>query len=129
MSKTLRGLAGTVNFTADDVAAARDWYAEVLGLEPSAQAPDAEDPVYVQFRIGDSVLALVKADLAPGGRRTGEPAGALVYWQVDDVASVLDELLTAGAKEHAPRKDFPTGLVNASVIDPFGNILGLSHHP
>jgi hypothetical protein len=49
---TPRGMA-TANYWADDVAAARDWYAEVLGIAPYfAMPPDAETPSYVEFRVG-----------------------------------------------------------------------------
>ena len=43
----LRGLA-TVSFWAADLAAAKEWYAELLGI-----APYFERPGYAEFRIGD----------------------------------------------------------------------------
>ena len=47
----LRGLT-TVSFWADDVTAARDWYADVLGIEPYFQRPEEGPPAYIEFRIG-----------------------------------------------------------------------------
>lgn len=47
-----RGLAQG-NIPVDDVVAARDWYAQALGIEPYFQQPDAEAPAYVEFRLGD----------------------------------------------------------------------------
>jgi len=51
----LRGLT-TVSFWADDVIAARDWYADVLGIEPYFQRPEEGPPAYIEFRIGASGL-------------------------------------------------------------------------
>ena len=48
----LRGMA-TVNFWADDVAAARDWYGKLFGVDAYFQMPSKEAPAYVEFRIGD----------------------------------------------------------------------------
>ena len=45
----LRGLT-TVSFWADDVIAARDWYAEVLGIEPYFQRPEEGPLAYIEFR-------------------------------------------------------------------------------
>lgn len=48
----LRGLT-TISFHAQDVAAARDRYAEFLGVPAYFQRPEQGDPVYVEFRVGD----------------------------------------------------------------------------
>jgi catechol 2,3-dioxygenase-like lactoylglutathione lyase family enzyme len=47
----LRGLTN-VSFWADDVVAARNWYADVLGIEPYFQNPKEGPPAYVEFRLG-----------------------------------------------------------------------------
>ena len=49
---SLRGLS-TVNIYADDVAAAGRWYSELLGIAPYFANPNAEQPAYLEFRIGD----------------------------------------------------------------------------
>ena len=48
----LRGLA-TVNLYADDLAAARSWYTELLGAEPYFLREVDGKPAYIEFRIGD----------------------------------------------------------------------------
>ncbi len=48
----LRGIA-QVNISAVDVKKARDWYARFLGVEPYFQRLDADNPAYVEFRLGD----------------------------------------------------------------------------
>jgi len=50
---TLRGFA-TINFWADDVAAAAAWYAELLGVDAYFTQPGPDGrPAYAEFRIGD----------------------------------------------------------------------------
>ena len=62
----LRGLT-TVSFWADDVIAARDWYADVLGIEPYFQRPEEGPPAYIEFRIGadEDELGLIDRRYAP----------------------------------------------------------------
>lgn len=126
----LRGMA-TVNYWADDVAAARDWYAQVLGSEAYFQNPDAAQPAYVEFRIGDDEdeLGIVSRKYAPTGTQPG-PGGAVLYWHVDDIEAALERLKSMGAREHEPlTRRGDSGFVTASVVDPFGNILGIMHNP
>lgn len=128
---TFRGFA-TTSFYADDLAAARDWYAELLGQKPYFAFPEAPAaPAYIEFRIGDDEdeLGFIDRKYAPGSGTAG-PGGAVMYWHVDDVAATLAMLLAMGATEYeplTPRGD--SGFVTASVVDPFGNLLGVMHNP
>jgi catechol 2,3-dioxygenase-like lactoylglutathione lyase family enzyme len=117
---TLRGLA-TINFWAADHAAAIRWYTEVLGMEPYFQREG-----YAEFRIGDyqQELGLIDSRFAPPGYDTG-PGGALVYWHVDDLTGTYERLLKLGATEHDGPRERGPGFVTASVVDPFGNLLGI----
>lgn len=121
----LRGMA-TVSYWADDVTAARDWYTDLLGIEAYFQRPDADNPAYVEFRIGDqeAELGIISRAFAPEGTQPG-PGGAVLYWHVDDVAAVHEKLLAAGATSHEPITKREAGFITASVLDPFGNILGI----
>lgn len=125
----LRGMA-TVSYWADDPKAARAWYSELLGIEPYFQRPDAENPAYIEFRLGDyqAELGIIDSSYAPNGAPT-KPGGAVLYWHVDDVADALARVLAMGATEHEPLTRREAGFVTASVIDPFGNILGLMYNP
>lgn len=125
-----RGLTN-VSFWADDVKAARQWYTELLGLEPYFQRPDADQPAYLEYRIGDfpDELGIIDAKYAPSRAAAG-PGGAIVYWHVDDVPAALARLTAMGATEYDPlTKRGEGGWVTASVVDPFGNVLGLMHSP
>lgn len=124
-----RGFA-TINFYADDLAAVRDWYAELLGQEayfafPPAPAP----PAYIEFRVGDDAdeLGFIDRKYAPPG--TAEPSGAVMHWHVDDLDGTLEKLQAMGATLHQPRIDRTQGFANASVVDPFGNVLGVMYNP
>jgi predicted enzyme related to lactoylglutathione lyase len=127
----LRGLA-TVNFFAVDIKAAKKWYSELLGIEPYFGYPDSEHPAYIEFRLGDyqHELGIIDSKYAPKGAGAVGSAGAVVYWHVDDVAATLEKLKDMGAKEYEPlKKRGEAGFITASVVDPFGNILGVMYNP
>jgi predicted enzyme related to lactoylglutathione lyase len=119
----LRGLS-TVSFWAADLAAATQWYATLLGIEPYFERPG-----YAEFRLGDyqHELGIIDSRYAPAGAAT-VPGGAIVYWHVDDVHATFEKLLTLGATMHEAPVERGAGFVTASVIDPFGNILGIMYN-
>ncbi|MFI6866257.1 VOC family protein [Nocardia sp. NPDC050406] len=121
----LRGLT-TVNHFATDVQAAVRWYAEVFGVEPYFEKEFGGQVAYVEFRIGDfqHEFGILDARYAP--HPVGEkPSGTMTYWAVDDVNAAFERLLALGATEHAKPTEHGPGFVTASVIDPFGNVLGV----
>lgn len=125
----LRGLCN-VSFWTDDMGAAKRWYTALVGSEPYFERPDAENPAYIEFRFGDyqHELGIIDRRYAPKGAG-GDPGGAVVYWHVDDVAAMLEKLIAMGASVYEPLTQREAGFVTASVIDPFGNILGLMYSP
>lgn len=120
----LRGLA-TVSLWAADLEAAKGWYAELLGV-----GAYFERPGYAEFRVGDyqHELGLIDARYAPDGS-AGGPEGAIAYWHVEDVKATLERLLSVGAREYEAPRDRGGGFFTASVVDPFGNVLGVMHNP
>ena len=124
----LRGLT-TVNYLADDVAAAVDWYTELLGVEPYFSRPVEGRLAYAEFRIGDyqHELGIIDSRLASHGR-PATAAGAVVYWHVDDVRGGYDRLISMGATAYEEPVERGPGFVTASVVDPFGNILGVMYN-
>jgi predicted enzyme related to lactoylglutathione lyase len=120
----------TSSYFEADLAAARQWYTQLLGIEPYFVRPVDGPPAYIEFRIGDyqHELGLIDSRYAPPGSANG-PGGAVMYWHVDDVNAMLEKLLSRGAKEHEPVVQREAGFVTASVVDPFGNILGIMYNP
>lgn len=122
---TLRGFA-TISYWAADLEAAKRWYAELLGIEPYFERPG-----YCEFRIGDyqHELGLIDSTYAPFDTQTPGPAGVVMYWHVDDVHATVDRLLSMGAKQLQAPQNRGEGFITASVVDPFGNILGIMYNP
>jgi catechol 2,3-dioxygenase-like lactoylglutathione lyase family enzyme len=115
MSTRLLGLR-TVIYPAPDLAAARSWWTEFLGMEPYF-----DKPFYVGFSPGGYELGLLP-DADPA-------SGALTYWGVDDVAGAVVAALTAGASEHGPPTDVGDGIITATVKTPDGSIVGFIFNP
>ncbi|MFF2482257.1 VOC family protein [Paenibacillus sp. NPDC058071] len=126
----LRGMAN-VSFWAEDVKAAREWYTELLGMEPYFERPTPENPAYLEFRIGDSQdeLGIIDKKYAPKAASLSGAGGAILYWHVDDVPGMLKKLKELGATEYDPLTERGVDWLTASVTDPFGNIIGLIHSP
>ena len=125
-----RGFA-TVSFYADDLAAARDWYAELLGIASYYAFPHPPaSPAYLEFRVGDDEdeLGLIDRKYAPRGA-ANPPGGAVLFWHVDDLTATVQRLLAMGATEYEPVTERESGFTTASVVDPFGNALGVMHNP
>ena len=120
MTNTRNGIA-TVSFYAADHVAAKAWYTELLGMPPYFDMPG-----YFEFRIGDyeHELGIIDGSYAPGGA-VAAVGGAIVFWQVDDLEATLARLLELGATEYEPVTVRGDGFVTASVVDPFGNLLGI----
>ena len=127
MSETpkLRGLAN-VSYWADDWSAAKDWYSELIGFEPYFLRDG-----YAEWRLGDDLdeLGLVDNRYRPQSATGKGPSGVVLYWHVDDVHGMFERLLAMGATEHERPQDRGRGFVTATVIDPFGNLLGVMYNP
>ncbi|WP_067655734.1 VOC family protein [Nocardia harenae] len=121
----LRGLA-TLTFYADDLEAARAWYTEFLGIEPYYAVAGG----YYEWRIGDyqAEFGIVNRAYEPAGAADG-PGGAIANWAVTDLEATVDRLLELGATLYDPITPRGEGFVTASVVDPFGNVLGVMSNP
>ncbi|WP_166347805.1 VOC family protein [Phytoactinopolyspora limicola] len=124
----LRGLT-TTTFFADDLRAAQAWYTELFGVEPYFVRPVEGDPAYIEFRIGDYLheFGLLNSSFSPHGS-TDKPGGVVAYWAVDDVQASFDRLLDMGATVHQGPIERGPGFTTASVVDPFGNVLGVMYN-
>jgi predicted enzyme related to lactoylglutathione lyase len=110
----------TVIYHAPDLAKAKAWYAEVLGI-----APYFDQPFYVGFNVGGYELGLdPDASSTPGGK-----AGVVVYWGVADAEAAVRRLISIGATERSAMLEVGEGIKVATVFDPFGNIFGVIENP
>jgi predicted enzyme related to lactoylglutathione lyase len=128
-NQTLRGVA-TISYYADDLMAAKRWYSELLGIQPYFERPVEGPTAYIEFRFGDyqHELGIIDRRYAPKGA-ANSPGGTVVFWHVDDIEDMLEKLNAMGAKEYEPIIKREAGFITASVIDPFGNILGIMYNP
>jgi predicted enzyme related to lactoylglutathione lyase len=110
----------TVVYRVNDLQAAKAWYSQALGSEPYF-----DQPYYVGFTVGGFELGLHPPEQeAPQGL-----GGTTAYWGVDDVELAMTRLLELGATLHGEVQDVGEGIQVASVVDPFGNLLGIIHNP
>jgi predicted enzyme related to lactoylglutathione lyase len=107
----------TAIYPAPDLAAAKRWYAQVLG-----QAPYFDEPFYVGFAVGGFELGLLP-DATPA------TSGPQPLWGVSDIAAEFARLIALGASALQPVTEVGEGIKVAAVIDPFGNRLGLIENP
>src|SRR5262249_60476804 len=93
----LRGLA-LINIYADDLDAAKRWYAELLGIDAYFERPG-----YCEFRLGDYEyeLGIIDRRYAPaaGG---GGAGGTIAYLHVGDLATALGAALSLGRGGRPP---------------------------
>ena len=113
-----------VSVATSDLAAAMDFYGDVLGLERSSlwQRP-GEEPLGAEFETGSLTLALLdsaKLGLEP------HPNNHPIALRVDDVESARRELEARGITFKADTLD--SGVCHqAFFTDPDGNALALHH--
>lgn len=114
----IQGLRTAV-YPAPDLARAKAWYTQVLGVPPYF-----DEPFYVGFNVGGFELGLI-----PDATVSRPPSGVFVLWGVGDVGAEFSRLLALGATVHEEPKDVGGGIICAAVLDPLGNIFGLIHNP
>lgn len=119
MTANIFGLR-TIIYHVTDLTAAKKWYALATGVEPYF-----DEPFYVGFNIGGFELGL---DPNPGSGVSGT-GGTTAYWGVPNAADAIAKLVAAGATIKSPAADVGDGIRVGTVIDPFGNELGVIENP
>jgi predicted enzyme related to lactoylglutathione lyase len=110
----------TAIYSAPDLDGAKAWYSSVLGLPPYF-----DQPFYVGFNVGGFELGLDPNAVGT----SGEAGGVVAYWGVEDARAALARLLSLGATPHKDVQDVGEGIKVATVVDPFGNLLGVIENP
>lgn len=99
-----------------DLAAARKWYAEWLGIEPYF-----DQPFYVGFDVNGFELGLHPDSPEHQAGR----GGGVAYWKTADLDAEWARLLSLGGTAISAPQDVGEGTRVAEIRDPFGNTIGL----
>lgn len=106
----------TVIYPAPDLAAAKAWWVQALGIEPYF-----DEPFFVGFSPGGYELGLNPA---------ADPAlGAVSYWGVADADAAYAHLVAIGATPLEPVEEVGDGIRLGTVRDPVGSIVGVIENP
>lgn len=105
----------SVIYHAADLAAARQWYIDITGIQPYF-----DQPFYVGFDINGSELGI---DPNMKGVKPGNSTTAL--WKVADIKAAVEKCLVHGATIQSEIQDVGGGMFVATITDPFGNNVGL----
>jgi len=107
----------TAIYPVADLASAKLWYEQVLGIPPYF-----DEAFYVGFEVGGFELGLLPNG-APGTN------GPQPLWGVADAQAAYERLLSLGGKALEPVTEVGEGIKVAAVQDPFGNRLGIIENP
>jgi predicted enzyme related to lactoylglutathione lyase len=107
------GLRTTI-YPAKDLAAAKAWWSEALGIEPYF-----DEPFYVGFEVAGYELGL-----DPNGE-----GGPTAYWGVVDADEALAELVRKGAAVRQAVTEVGDGIRVARLTDGVGNVFGIIENP
>jgi predicted enzyme related to lactoylglutathione lyase len=110
----------TAIYHVGDLDRAKEWYGAMLGFRPYF-----DEPFYVGFEVGGFELGLQPDE--PGALRAS--TGVIAYWGVDDADAAFGRLLELGATEHNGVQDVGDGIRLATVLDPYGNVIGVIENP
>jgi len=124
----LQGLT-TMVLTADDVDAASRWYTDLLGITPYYRSPQTGPYTYTEFRIGPDEDELGIMDRSFMTSTTTSATTPITYWHTDDVHATLTALVAHGAHTLTPTTERGGGFTTASIVDPFGNMIGIMYSP
>lgn len=117
--KDILGLRTTV-YKVPSLQEAKKWYRQAFQNDPYF-----DEDFYVGFNIGGYELGLLPQEAKEGKKADN----VLSYWGVEDIEKVYKHLIEVGAREHEKPNSVGGELKVASVIDPWGNIIGIIYNP
>ncbi|MBV8811733.1 MAG: VOC family protein [Acidobacteriaceae bacterium] len=110
---------------------ALEFYKKAFGATVIAKMDGPPGKIgHAEFKIGDSIIML--SDEMPGG--TGKSPQALgtstvsIFLYVENVDSVFNQAVSAGAKADMPPQDMFWGDRFGKLTDPFGHLWGVATH-
>ncbi len=112
------GLRTTI-YKVDDFQKAVDWYSKIFETKPYFEAS-----TYVGFNIKGYELGLM-----PEKYSSNKINNVLSYWGVNNVEDSYQRLLDLGGRFHEAPVNVGEGIIMASVLDPWNNVLGIIYNP
>jgi PhnB protein len=114
----------------DGAAGALEFYRTAFGGQEVFRMPMGDKIGHAEMRIGDSVVMLADQSpdmgyLAPG-KGGNTPVGLMLY--VDDVDTVFQRALSAGARQERPVQNQFYGDRSGTLVDPFGHRWNIATH-
>ncbi len=119
MKSSILGLRTTI-YKVSDMEKARKWYATAFQVEAYF-----DEPFYIGFNVQGYELGLQPEEKAVGKK----VESVLTYWGVTDIHQEFKRLLELGATTHEEPTNVGGELMVASLIDPWGNLIGLIYNP
>lgn len=119
MPTPMLGLRTTI-YKVGDLARAKAWYAEAFQVDPYF-----DEPFYVGFNVAGYELGLMPDDTPA----TDKTTNVLSYWGVADITAEVARLIGLGARAVEKPTNVGGEIVVASVMDPWGNEIGLIYNP
>lgn len=121
----------TPYITVNDGTKAIEFYKRAFGAQERSRMAGPQGKIgHAELKIGDSLIML--ADEMPGsGARSPQSVGGTtvnIFLYVNDVDSVYNQALQAGAKSEMPPQDMFWGDRYGKVTDPFGHSWSLATH-
>lgn len=110
----------TVVYKVSDLGKAKKWYADVFQTQPNFN-----EPFYVGFTIGGYELGLLPEEETSNTKSDS----TITYWGVNNIEQAFQDCLSKGAVAHEQPQNVGGELMVASVVDPWGNCIGLIYNP
>jgi PhnB protein len=115
----------------NDASRAIDFYKQAFGAKETVRMAGPGGKIgHAELKIGDSMLML--SDEMPGsGNRSPQSLGGSpvsVFMYVENVDSVFDQAVKAGAKADKPPEDMFWGDRFGHLTDPFGHLWAIATH-
>jgi Uncharacterized protein conserved in bacteria len=121
----------TPHLVCDGAAAAIDFYQRAFGATDAVRLPGPDGRImHAQVRIGDSAVMLVDENRAYGmlGPKAVGGSPVTIHLYVDDVDTVYQRAVDAGAKAKMPPSDMFWGDRYGVLEDPFGHHWSVATH-
>ncbi len=110
----------TLIYKVNDLDKAKAWYAEAFQISPYF-----DQPFYVGFNVGGFELGLDP----DGSREQNSFSNATAYWGVEHIQQEFERLIGLGAQSITAPENVGGEIVVATVVDPWGNLIGLIYNP